>query len=301
MTPLPNYIWLIDTIRRAGKITHKELSDLWRRKENLSYGKPLHRATFNHWRDAIADQFGIDIECQKTGGYLYYIANPENIDDNKLKKWMIDSLAIGNMLKDNLALKDRIIIDEIPSGHDHLTTIFEAMKENRVVDITYRPFRKSHGYTFPVEPYAVKLFENRWYVLARNIDYGDLRIYGLDRIENVAVTGNTFKLLNDFDAEKYFSTYFGIVVDGDVKPERIVIRANEDHKHYLKSLPLHHSQRLIEDCGEYADFDLYLAPTYDFVMRLLHVGAMVEVISPASLRKTMKGWISEMYELYKND
>ena len=92
-----------------------------------------------------------------------------------------------------------------------------------------------------------------------------------------------------------------MVIGYDVKPERIIVRANEDHKHYLKSLPLHHSQRLIEDCGEYADFELYLSPTYDFVMKLLQVGSMIEVISPASLRTTMKGWISDMNELYKND
>ena len=104
-----------------------------------------------------------------------------------------------------------------------------------------------------------------------------------------------------FDAEEFFSTAYGIVVGSGEKPVRIVIRANEDHKHYLKSLPLHHSQRLIEDHGEYADFDLYLAPSYDFVMKLLQVGAMVEVLKPASLRKTMKRWISDMYDLYKND
>lgn len=80
-----------------------------------------------------------------------------------------------------------------------------------------------------------------------------------------------------------------------------VIRANEDHKHYLKSLPLHHSQRLIEDCGEYADFELYLAPTFDFVMKLLQFGSLIEVISPATLRSSMKSRIAEMYQLYKND
>lgn len=174
------------------------------------------------------------------------------------------------------------------------------MKENRLVNITYRPFKKSHGYTFPIEPYCVKLFENRWYVLAHN-NRDEVKIYGLDRLEDVEVTDKTYKLPKNFDADDYFSTTYGIVIGYDVKPERIVIRANEDHKYYLKSLPLHHSQRLIEDCGEYADFELYLSPTYDFVMKLLQVGAMIEVISPASLRKQMKGWISEMYELYKKD
>ena len=175
------------------------------------------------------------------------------------------------------------------------------MKENKVINISYRPFRKSRDFTFPIEPYCVKLFENRWYVLAHNVHYDDIRLYSLDRIENVETTDVTFKLPKYFNAEEYFSTAYGIVIGSNMKPERIVIRANEDHKHYLKSLPLHHSQRLIEDCGEYADFELYLSPTYDFVMRLLHVGAMIEVIQPQSLRKTMKGWISDMYNLYKND
>lgn len=105
----------------------------------------------------------------------------------------------------------------------------------------------------------------------------------------------------NFDAVDFFSTAYGIVIGHELKPERIVIRAYENHKHYLKSLPLHHSQHLIEDLGEYADFELYLSPTYDFVMKLLQSGPMIEVISPESLRKTMQQWISDMNELYKND
>ena len=301
MNQLPKYTWLIETIRRAGKISHKDLSEKWQRHKELSDCRPLHRATFNRWREAIYDQFSIMIECQKTGGYLYFIANTQDIDEDKLRKWMLDSYAVGNVIGENLSLKDRILVDEIPSGRDHLTTIVEAMKDNHIATITYHPFKRSHGYTFPIEPYCVKLFENRWYVLAHNLRYDDIRLYGLDRIENIEVTGDTFKLPKDFNAERYFSTAYGIVVGTGEKPEKIIIRANEDHKHYLKSLPLHHSQRLIEDVGEYADFELILAPTYDFVMKLLQVGSMIEVIEPAHLRRTMKGWISDMYQLYKND
>lgn len=292
--------WLIDAIRRAGKISYKDLSAEWERNKDLSDSKPLHRATFNRWRDAVFEQFGIIIDCQKTGGYLYYIANPEDIDEDKLKKWMLDSFSLGNLIGENISLRDRIVVDEIPSGREHLTTLLEAMRENRAVNITYRSFKKSNAYTFQIEPYCVKLFENRWYVLARN-NRDEIKIYGLDRLKNAEITDITFKLPKDFDADSYFISYYGVVLDHDVKPERIVIRANKNHKHYLKSLPLHGSQRLIEDCGEYADFELYLSPTYDFVMKLLQVGAMVEVISPASLRKSIKGWISEMYKLYEND
>lgn len=300
MNQLQKYTWLIDKIRQAGKITHKDLSDKWERAIDYSDGKPLHRATFNRWRAAIDDQFSIKIDCQRTGGYLYYISNPEDIDDDRLKKWMLDSFAVGNTIGEHLAIKDRIVVDEIPSGRAHLTTIMEAMRENRVVSVTYRQFSNPHGYTFPVEPYCLKLFENRWYLLGRN-NRGEIRIYGLDRLEAVVPLAERFAMPKDFSADEFFLTCYGVVIGYDEEPRRIVVRANEEHKHYLQSLPLHHSQTLIEDCGEYADFELYLSPTYDFVMKLLQAGAMIEVISPPELRRTMKGWVSEMYELYKND
>ena len=301
MGQLQKYTWLIDTISRAGRISHKELSDLWMRNRELNDdSKPLHRATFNRWKDAIFDQFSIIISCQRVGGYLYYIENPEDIDEDKLKKWMLDSFAVGNLIGENLSLKDRILVSQIPSGRDHLTTILGAMKENRVVEITYKPFQRDHGYSFTIEPYCVKLFENRWYVLGKN-NRGEVKVYGLDRIESAIITEDSFKLPKGFNASDYFSTYYGIATGYDIKPQRIVLRATETHKHYLCSLPLHHSQQMLEDNGEYADFELFLAPTYDFIMKLLQFGSMIEVISPSSLRKEIKGWISDMQELYEND
>ena len=93
----------------------------------MSDCRPLHRATFNRWREAIYDQFSIMIECQKTGCYLYFIANPQDIDEDKLKKWMLDSYAVGNVIGENLSLKNRILVEEIPSGRYHLTSILEAI------------------------------------------------------------------------------------------------------------------------------------------------------------------------------
>lgn len=301
MTQLQKYTWLIETIRRAGKISHKDLSDKWERCKELSDCKPLHRATFNRWRDAIFSQFGIIIACQREGGYLYFIENPEDIDEDTLRKWMLNSFAVGNLIGEHLSLKERILVNHIPSGYRHLTVLLEAMKANRMVNITYRAFNYSRSYGILVEPYCVKLFENRWYMLGHNINRDTIRIYGLDRIESVEITDRVFKLPKDFSAPAYFVNNFGIVTDERIKPERIVIRVNADHVPYLKTLPLHHSQHLIEDTGVYADFDLYLAPTYDFIMKLLQAGSMIEVLSPPSLRKTMKGWVTDMYELYKND
>ncbi|MDE5870580.1 MAG: WYL domain-containing protein [Muribaculaceae bacterium] len=300
MTQLQKYTWLIDTIRQSGKISHKELSDRWERNKDLSDCKPLHRSTFNRWRDAIFSQLGIIISCQKIGGYLYYIENPEDIDDDRLKKWMLDACGVGNVVGEHLSLKDRILVEEIPSGRDHLVSILKAMQENHTVNVTYKPFNTSYSYDFTIEPYCVRLFENRWYMLGRN-SRDEIKIYALDRIQQTEITSDSFKLPKGFSAEKFFSNRYGVVIGQDMEPERIVIRANEHHKSYLKTLPLHHSQKLIEDFGEYADFELFLSPTYDFVMKLLQFGSMIEVISPETLRDTMRGWISDMGNLYKLD
>ena len=301
MLQLQKYTWLIETIRKAGKISLEEISDRWERNKDLSDYKPLSRATFNRWKDAIFSQFGIIISCQRAGGYLYYIENPEDIDEDELKKWMLDSFAVSNLISENLSLKDRILISQIPSARNHLATLLEAMRENHVVTITYCGFNKSESHKFPIEPYCVKLFENRWYVLAHNTRYDDCRIYGLDRIEDLEITAETFKIPKDFSAKDYFSDYYGIVTEKNTKPQQIVLRVYRSHVPYVQSLPLHRSQRLLEDKGEYADFGVFLVPTYDFIMRLLQAGAMIEVISPSSLRETLKERISEMHSLYNKD
>ena len=302
MTQLQKYIWLIENIRRTGRISFNELSDRWERNKDLSDYRPLPRTTFNRWKDAIELLFGINICCQHTTrGYLYYIENPDEIDKHKVKKWMIDSFATGNLIGENLSLKDRILVEETPSGYDHLASILTAMKENKVLNITYRSFQNKESRTFDANPYCVKLFEKRWYVLTRREDRNAFFIYALDRIQHLDITDKSFSYPKDFSADEYFADYFGVVTAPNKKPERIVLRAYHAHKSYMESLPLHHSQRRIGGTDDYDDFELYLTPTYDFVMRLLHVGAMIEVRQPLSLRHTMKGWITDMAELYEND
>lgn len=119
-----------------------------------------------------------------------------------------------------------------PHTH-HCPPILFGYDEAEGILTRYCAFNKAKSYTFPIEPYCVKLFENRWYVLAHNITYNDIRIYGLDRIEKLTITDERFYLPKDFSAAEYFSSYFGIVTGYDLKPERIVIRAYRDHISYL--------------------------------------------------------------------
>ncbi|MCH5247016.1 MAG: WYL domain-containing protein [Muribaculaceae bacterium] len=296
MTPRKKYVWLIDTIQRAGRISFCDLSRLWEADKAISDYKPLHRATFNRWREAIEDLYGIRIECQRKGGNYYFIENVESVDENKLKQWRLDTFSIRSVIKEDVSLKNRILVNEVPSGHDHLEAILNAMKENRKVNIVYKPFGQNSDIQYNLEPYCVKLFDNRWYVLGKTS--GETKILCLDRIESLDILEETFSLPKNFNASHYFSNYYGVVLDENVNHQRIVIQANKQSKEYIKSLPLHPSQRLLEDSENFADFELYLAPTYDFIMKLLQHGAMVEVLKPESLRQVINGWIRDLNEMY---
>lgn len=182
-----------------------------------------------------------------------------------------------------------------------MTNIIEAMKNNHVVTLAYRSFINGTLHTFSAEPYCLKMFQKRWYLLARNLDDNCLCIYGLDRMEDMVETKEHFRMPKNFDARAYFSSFYGIVTDETIPMQRIVVRANRQHQHYLRSLPLHPTQKEIFTCKDYADFELTLRPTYDFIMELLHFGNMIEVLEPQSLRQAMKGWVSDLWELYEND
>lgn len=268
------------------------------RNTDLSGGVEIPRKTFDRWKWAIEDLFGINIENERRCEYRYFFRNPEKICQGSLAHWLLDTYSTANMLSGRLSLNDRILVEEVPSSQNFLAPIMDAMRDNCIVKLAHKGFQSDKAYTFLVAPYCIKMFQRRWYLLAKSITDGRMRLYGVDRIEDVTPTEEHFKLPEDFDARNYFDSFFGIVLDESINVQRIVIRANRNHQHYLRTLPLHNSQREIYACDEYADFELHLRPTYDFVMELLRAGAMIEVLEPQSLRDTMKGWIGDMDELY---
>ena len=301
MTQTEKYIWLLNTIHRSrGRgLSLKEISDKWR--DYMAKEKPLDRATFNRWKAAIELQFKVDIKCNKSGGYRYYIANPEDIEDDKVSKWLLDSVSMGTTLMGNLDIKDRILLEQIPSGLVHLAPIVAAMKSNHRLQITYRGFGSYFSSTFPISPLCVKLYKNRWYVVGQCFyrEKWQEMIYGLDRIEEARVLDETFKYPEDFNAENFFEGTLGVSLYEKVKIETIRIRVEYPHAHYVKTLPIHPSQKLIVDeNGEYAEFDITVRPTEEVFMEMLRGGALIEVLSPDYVVEQMKGWVNDLYNVY---
>ena len=293
------YVWLVETILRAGRITFEEINDKWNRSRLNYSGDDIPLRTFHNHRQAIEEMFEINIECDKRNGYVYFIENAVDIHRSGMRSWMMSAFSVGNLLNESREMKDRILFENIPSGHQFLTSFLEAIRDNLTVEITYQSFEKDQPYTFPVEPYCLKVFRQRWYVLARTPHYEELRIYSLDRLHLVVVTNTPFHYPADFSPEVYFNHCFGIMHSGSEVPETVVVKVYGNQRRYFETLPLHHSQTLLEVQAEYVLFQYLLHPTYDFVQELLSHGNNVELLKPSWLREEIAEVVQHMSGLYK--
>lgn len=294
---LNKYVWLVETIYKAKRITFEEINDKWL-ENDMSEGDELALRTFHKWRVAVEEMFGLIIECERKGGYHYYIANSDEIKNGSLRSWLLSTISISNLVIDNQSLKDRIILEDIPSGQEYLAPIFEAMKKNQVIHITYHSYWKEESFSFDVEPYAVKLFKQRWYLLARSPYYNKIMIYAIDRICDMEINGNMFKMPKNFVPSEFFDNYYGIIANTESKMQKIVLKLSTGQANYLRSLPLHRTQKEIERQEEYCLFELHLCPEFDFQQELLSMGDNVEVIEPLWLRKEIAGKIKRMWNKY---
>ena len=292
------YIWLVDTIYRAGHegITQKEINERWV-KSDLSDGLPIPRKTFNNHRIQIEEIFNINIDCH-SGTYRYYIDFDEELEKKGLRSWLLNTFSISNLLNDCGDIRERILLESIPSGQQYLTAFIEAMRGNFTMEMTYQSFNRNEPSTYTIEPYCIKFFKQRWYVVAYSELAEETRTYAFDRIQSIKVNESHFKLPNDFDAGTYFVNSFGIIIEKDKKPEKVTINVYNEQEKYLDKLPLHPSQQRVAKEGDHYVYNYFVVPTFDFKQAILSYGSCLEVVTP----KWFADWIADdveaMHEFY---
>lgn len=285
------YIWLVDLINRRKYVYFKEISEAWMRSPLNETGDPLSERTFFNHKDAIAGMFGIEILNDRSLGF--YIGRSD-VGSDETSDWMLHTLCLNNVLHENADMKDRILMEKVPSSERFLTDIISAMRDFRVIRLCYQSFRHPEPFCFNVRPYCVKYFKQRWYLLGDS-DLG-LRIYSLDRFVDMEELEEHFEIPKGFDAEEYFGNYFGVIIGEE--PEDVKIRVVPDQVKYFRTLPMHGSQReTVQEDGS-SVFSYHIAPTFDFVQEILSHGADVEVLEPAELRESVADIIAGMASRY---
>ena len=277
------YIWLLNTIAR-GPISRAAIDEKWAHSSVNEYKQDyLPESNFHRWKSTVEMLFDVHIKCNAYNEY--YIEEASDLRGADLRLRLLNLMSMDSLLKDSKELSDQILFEPIPSGEKFLAPIIEALRDKTAIEMTYQGFTKDYPATFIVEPYCLKMFKQRWYVLAYSPGIDKMRVYCLDRIHAIEPTKKKYQLPDDFDAEAYFKDAYGVtVLDEQQQPEKIVITIDEDQADYLRTLPLHPSQKEIEPINGYPAFSFYVYPSEEFCQELFKYGSDLEVHEPESLR-----------------
>ena len=293
------YVWLVETIRRAGRISLEEINNQWLNSSLHDDEGGLPERTFHRHREAIADLFDIEILCDRSNGNVYYIGNEEILEKPSFTASLFNGIAIDNQLIDNPDIKERIQYEEAPGGGKYLPVIIEAISKNLLIEISYRSFNERRLKEFKVEPYGLKQASRRWYLIAHISDYKTLTVFALDRIESINITDEKFKFEKNWNLDSYFDEVIGVNLEDDYDCEKVRLRVYGHQRHYIDSLPLHKSQKLEKREKEYSEYSFRLRPEYEFQHEILKMGCNAEVLSPQWLRDEIKWQAEEILKYYQ--
>ena len=294
---LQKYIWLVQTFIRAGEhgLSLEDITDKWEMRFDSDYS----RRTFNNHRAAVEEVFGIVIGCNRSTNRYFIKAGEDISDENAENAWLINSFTVNNMLRlSKEKLQGRVSVEDIPSGHMHLTEVMEAMTENLEVVMEYHKYTSEESETLTIWPYAVKEFAKRWYIIAYCKEREGLRVYGLDRVKSMEVTGKKFKMKSGFDVDELFATSFGIYLPGG-KGQTITFRCSEREAKFLRDLPLHSSQEEVRKEGDSVIFSIFVCPDKNLIMEICKHGSRIEILSPAEVRDAVREELKKALAQYE--
>lgn len=292
------YIWLLDTIKQSKiPLTFEDIVRIWEGSP-YAYMGGLPIRTFHEHRKGIEEMFGVVIECDKSRGYIYYIKNPEVLMQNPYAQLLLRKYSVPQDFTTFNMMRDRILLEEIPHGTTYFDDVVMSMRTNTELIIDYQRYEGQRE-TLTIQPYFMKVYNRRWYVLGYIKETESIRHLALDRFIDLKKTYVKFVFPKDFIPRKYYDHVVGIYVNEDLPVVNLKIRVYGVQTEYMRMLPLHKSQREgASKYGEFAEFSYRVCLTPELKSKILALGSNVEVLEPLEYREEIENEICTTLNRY---
>mgnify|MGYP003592896567 CR=1 FL=1 len=281
---------------RKNPATYNEISEyLMLESELQDYNFNVSKRTFKRDIDEISSLYNIEI-VYDFSRKVYYI----NLDEQpEVNERIFEAFDTFNALNVSDRLSDFIHFEKRrPQGTENLYGILHAIKNKVQISFSYQKFWEDISTFRTVEPYALKEFKNRWYVLANDLKDCRVKSFALDRLSDLAISNKKFQLPVNFNVNEHYKYCFGIISPNDHKPQDVILSFEPQQGKYIKTLPLHESQEILKDNENELLIKLSLYVTHDFFMEVLSFGENVKVIQPESLISDLKYTYIYVLNLY---
>jgi len=295
------HLWLLQQLSE-GEITKDGLCRAYRKDHHW---EKLSKSSFKRMKDEIKEKYGIAIISDKKRKPTYSISEEDRkkIRNGKALKWMMTAALIDSDLLTYTNIRQRIILEDIPSVKKFLSSILEAMKLNHLLEVEYKLYNRPEASKHTLVPLRIQLFERRWYLTCKiNCVIQTIPLDCIQTLEILDVTFDPNQYKGMFVPKEYTKHRYGTATHlpfAGLKEVDIKIKVDGDYADFFRKLPIHSSQKEIEQKAEYSIFHYRVGPSIEFMQALLHHGPHVEVLEPESVRNKMKEMIREMAERYE--
>ncbi|GHV11530.1 WYL domain-containing protein [Bacteroidia bacterium] len=280
------HILIIKKLRQAKQATFAEIADYLAKESELDgyYDFNVSKRTFQRDVDDIGMLYGVYIKFNFSGKF-YFI---EEEFEPEVSDRMFEAFDVYHALNVKEQMSPFIYLEQRrPQGTEHLYGLLHAIKNRNRIQFEYTKYYKDHSEHRTVEPLALKEFKYRWYLFARDTYDDHIKCYALDRLANLQILNTNFES-KDTDWHAEFKHCFGIIAPNADKPSEVILSFDSFQGKYIKSLPLHASQKIILDNADELRIRLTVYLTHDFLMELLSYGATVKVIAPQELAEELQ-------------
>jgi predicted DNA-binding transcriptional regulator YafY len=251
----------------------------------------------------LREEFGIYINyCRKNKGYYLYKETDENTSDFEDLVLMLERAErielMQNALQNARQAVRHITFEHNNSfkGLDYLSPLLKAIEEQHFLYLNYQAFTKDEAKRILVLPARLIEYRNRWYLLAKEQESSKLKTYGLDRIRSLE-QGTKATASLQLNIADHYKHIFGITCL-DEAPQTVVLSFTPQQGNYVKSLPLHPSQKIVVDSEAELRISLKVIINFELRKEILSYGPSVEVLEPSSLRQDVEKTLQETLNKY---
>lgn len=252
--------------------------------------------TFYHYRRSIEEIFNLEIKCDRAG--RYYLNLPNTGRSHALMNWLLDSMAVSSAINENQPGDERIEIEDVPSAREYLPLVLEAIRDSVKLCFTYAGFSRSRAETkIMFQPYFLKRYKQRWYMIGLKEKGESIRTYALDRVKEMQLIREEFEKPGSITLEEMFGNIVGVTTSK--APVRIVkLKTTPIQAKYFRALPLHPSQTE-ETHDNYSIFTYKLQLNYELAHEILSLGDAVKVLEPKELELMVVNQLKDALKQYE--
>ncbi|MFV0179780.1 WYL domain-containing protein [Empedobacter falsenii] len=199
-----------------------------------------------------------------------------------------------NEVKDNKGNQKLISFEESEFliGLEHLTPLYNFIKNNQTIKIVYQSFKTENEQEFCISPYHLKQFNKRWFLFGWNHKDQYLQNLALDRIQGIEINKETY-IPTEVDFDEYFEDIIGVSNNIENKLVSVRIELSEHIIPYIKSKPIHGSQKIAEN-----RLQIKVKLNYELESLILSYGENMKVIEPIELVQRLKERIEKLKDFY---